>query len=84
MLRGVTPVIQDTYSSLQSTYSSPDRVIAGGRADGEANADCRAAPHEVRADLDIGVDARAERDDGGGMCRHPDKDLRPCASGASA
>ena len=65
MLRGVTPVMQSDYSSLQSTYSSPDRVIVGGRAVGEANADGdRDSPREVGASLDIRVDSRAEHGDG--------------------
>ena len=64
MLRGVTPVMQSDYSSLQSTYSGPDRVIVG-RAGGEANADGnRDSPHEVGASLDIRVDFRAEHGDG--------------------
>ena len=70
MLRGVTAVIQSDYSSLQSTYSSPDRVIAGGRAGGEVNVDGnRDAPREVGAGLDIRVDSRAERGDGDAYSR---------------
>ena len=70
VLRGVTPVIQCDYSSLQSTYSAPDRVIAGGRAGGEANVDGnRDAPREVGAGLDILVDSRAERGEGDAYSR---------------
>lgn len=51
VLRGVMPVIQ-------CDYSSPDRVIAGGRAGGEANVDGnRDALIEVGAGQDIRVDA---------------------------
>ena len=32
MLRGITPVIQSDYTSLQSDYSGPDRAMAGGHA----------------------------------------------------
>ena len=66
MLRGATAVIQSDYTSLQSVYSSPDRVIAGsGRPDGEANADGnRNSPREIGAGLDIRVDAGAEHRDG--------------------
>ena len=56
VLRGVTLVIQSDYSSLQSTYGSPDRVIGGGRAGGEANVEGnRDAPREIGAGLDIRV-----------------------------
>ena len=66
MLRGTTAVIQSDYTSLQSDYSSPDRVIAAsGRSDGEANADGnRDALREIGAGRDTRVDARAERSDG--------------------
>lgn len=55
MLRGATAVTQSDYTSLQSDYSSPDRVIAAsGRPDGEADADGkRNTPREVSAGLDI-------------------------------
>ena len=70
VLRGVTPVIQCDYGSSQSTYSSPDRLIAGGRADGEANIDGNQdAPRELGAGLDIRVDSRAERGDGDAYSR---------------
>ena len=66
MLRSATAVIQSDYTSLQSDYSSPDRVIAAsGRPDGEANADGnRNLPREIGAGLDIRLDTRAERGDG--------------------
>ena len=62
-------------------YSSPDRVIAAsGRPDGEANADGnRNLPREIGAGLDIRVDARAERGDGGGLHRRRHEHCRPCA-----
>ena len=63
MLRGATAVIQSDYTSLQSDYSSPDRVIAAsGRPEGEANADGnRNLPREIGAGRNIRIDAPAER-----------------------
>ena len=70
VLRRVTHVIQSDYSSLQSTYSGPDRAMDGGRAGGEANGDGdRDAPREIGTGLDIRVDAHAERGDGDDQSR---------------
>lgn len=83
VLRGVTPVIQCDYSSLQSTYSSPDRVIARGPADGEADADgYRDALREVGGGQDIRVDARAQRGDSDAHSRasRPSPQQRRCAA----
>ena len=70
MLHGATAVIQSDYRSLQSTYSSPDRVIPGGRAGAnQVQPGHRDAPREIGVGVDIPGDARAERGDGDAQSR---------------